>query len=375
MSRDLFDLPADRTYLNCAYLAPQLRSVTAAGEAAVRLKAHPWRVGPVDFFEQSERLRGLFAGLVGGDADGVALIPSVSYGVGLAAANLPLGAGQRILLLDEQFPSNVYPWREAARDAGAIVQHVHRGPGWTASLLAALDDDVAIVAVPNCHWTDGSLVDLVSLGAACRAAGAALVVDATQSVGAHPFDVAAIQPDFVVAAGYKWLLGPYSLGYLWCAPRWRQGRPLEHNWLNRDASEDFARLVRYRDGYQAGARRYDVGERSNFALVPMAVAALEQLTAWGVAAIAAHTAGLTDQIADQARRRGWSTAPAAARVAHLMGVRCGAALPVGLVGALAERKVHVSVRGDSIRVAPHLYNDATDVAALCAALDALIPRS
>lgn len=371
--RALFDLPADRTYLNCAYLAPQLRSVTAAGIEAVGLKAHPWKVGVDDFFAHSERLRGLFARIVGGDADGVALIPAVSYGVGIAAANLPVARGQRILLLAEQFPSNVYPWRERARDVGATVEHVaHGANGWTARILDAIDDDVAVVAIPNCHWTDGSLVDLVAVGAACRDAGAALVVDATQSVGAHPFDVAAVQPDFVIAAGYKWLLGPYSLGYLWCAPQWRDGRPLEHNWLNRDASEDFAGLVRYRDAYQAGARRYDVGERSNFALVPMALAALEQLLEWGVERIAAHCAGVTAEIAAQAEARGWRALPADQRVAHMTGVRVPGGLPAGLVGALAERKVHVSVRGDSIRVAPHLYNDVDDVAALFTALDALV---
>lgn len=372
-ARSLFDLPDDRVYLNCAYLAPQLRSVTAAGEAAVRLKAQPWRVGPQDFFEQSERLRGLFASLIGGDADGAALIPAVSYGVGIAAANLPVAPGQRILLLDEQFPSNVYPWRARAAEVGATVQHVARGSrGWTAALLEALDDDVAVVAVPNCHWTDGSLVDLSAVGAAARDAGAALVVDATQSLGAHPLDVRAVQPDFVIAAGYKWLLGPYSLGYLWCAPRWRDGRPLEHNWLNRENSEDFAGLVRYRDGYQPGARRYDVGERSNFVLVPMAVAALEQLTAWGVEAVAAHSAELTQRIEDHARERGWSALPREQRVAHLTGVRVPDGLPAGLVTALAERRVHVSVRGDSIRVAPHLYNEASDVDALFSALDALV---
>ena len=371
--RALFDLPADRTYLNCAYLAPQLRSVTAAGIEAVRLKAHPWKVGVDDFFVHSERLRGLFARIVGGDADGVALIPSVSYGVGIAAANVPVERGQRIVLLDEQFPSNVYPWRERARAVGATVEHVARGgDGWTAMLLDAIDDDVAVVAIPNCHWTDGSLVDLVAVGAACRDAGAALVVDATQSVGAHPFDVTAVQPDFVIAAGYKWLLGPYSLGYLWCAPRWRDGRPLEHNWLNRDASEDFAGLVRYRDAYQAGARRYDVGERSNFALVPMALAALEQLLEWGVERIADHCATVTAEIAAQAEARGWRALRADQRVAHMTGVRVPGGLPAGLVGALAERKIHVSVRGDSIRVAPHLYNDLDDVASLFTALDALV---
>ena len=83
-----------------------------------------------------------------------------------------------------------------------------------------------------------------------------------------------MQPDFLVAATYKWLLGPYSLGFLYVAPTYRDGRPLEFNWIGRTGSEDFASLVDYHDAYQPGARRFDVGERSNIALMPMAVAAL-----------------------------------------------------------------------------------------------------
>jgi selenocysteine lyase/cysteine desulfurase len=95
-----------------------------------------------------------------------------------------------------------------------------------------------------------------------------------------PFDLGAVEPDIVVAACYKWLLGPYSTGFMYVAPRWHEGRPLEHNWIAREGSENFGGLVRYRDEYQPGARRYDVGEPSNFALMPAAVAALEQILAW-----------------------------------------------------------------------------------------------
>ena len=114
-----------------------------------------------------------------------------------------------------------------------------------------------------------------------------------------PLDVAQVRPDFLVAATYKWLLGPYSLGFLYVAPRWQDGQPLEENWANREAAHDFARLVDYREGYAAGARRYDMGERANFVALPMAMAALEQITAWQVARIADTLRSLTDSIAAQ----------------------------------------------------------------------------
>lgn len=209
----LFDIPDDVTYLNAAFFAPELRSRRAAGLAAMDRAGAPWRVSAEDFFAPVERLRGLFAEVIGADAEGVAVIPSVSYGVGIAAANLEIGPGRTVVVLDEQFPSAIYPWRAALANGGGEIRTVTRPPAgpWTDAVLDAVDETTGVVSVANCHWTDGSFVDLVAVGHAARNVGAALVSDVSQSLGAVPFDVASIQPDFVVAAGYKWLLGPYAL--------------------------------------------------------------------------------------------------------------------------------------------------------------------
>jgi selenocysteine lyase/cysteine desulfurase len=205
--RSLFEIPDEIAYLNCAYISPLPKASREAGQIGVARKSEPWKISAQDFFVESEIARGLFAELIGGDTDGVAIIPSASYGVGLAAANLPLTSGQTIVLLEDQFPSNVYPWRDLATRAGATILTVARPPDfdWTAALLAHIDDHTGIVAVPHCHWTDGSLIDLERVGKRVRSVGAALVVDGAQSLGAHPFSVPEIQPDFLVAAAYKWI--------------------------------------------------------------------------------------------------------------------------------------------------------------------------
>ena len=107
------------------------------------------------------------------------------------------------------------------------------GQGWTAAVLAALDERVAVVSVPNVHWTDGALLDLVAIARRTREVGARLVIDGSQSVGATPLDVGELRPDFLVTVGYKWLLGPFSVGYLYVAEEHREGEPLEENWINR----------------------------------------------------------------------------------------------------------------------------------------------
>ena len=107
------------------------------------------------------------------------------------------------------------------------------------------------------------------------------MIDASQSVGAMPFDVGTLRPDFVTTVGYKWLLGPLGARYLYVAEQHREGEPLEENWIGREGSEDFARLVDYRDEYLPGARRFDMGQRTKFELLPMAIAALEQVARVG----------------------------------------------------------------------------------------------
>lgn len=374
--RHLFEIPEDVAYLNCAYMSPLSRAVADAGIQAVCRKAAPWSVKPEHFFTESEQARGLFARLVNASADDIAIIPAASYGLALAAKNLPVREGDTMLVLAEQFPSNVYTWRELAKSTGAEVVTVERPANgdWTRAILDKLDERVAVTALPHCHWTDGGIIDLGVIGERCRAVGSALVLDITQSIGALPFDVAAIRPDYVIAGCYKWMMGPYSLGFLYAAPKHQDGQPLEQNWISRAGSENFSRLIDYRDDYQPGARRFDVGERSNFALMPQAIAALEMLLDWTVPAIAETLAEKTAAIAERARSIGLAPMSANRRAGHFLGVRFPDGVPDGLPERLADNQVYVSLRGDSLRITPHLYNNESDVDRLFSVLQSLLKR-
>lgn len=369
--RHLFDIPETRAYLNCAYLSPLTKAAREAGERAVSRKSRPWEILREDFFAEVEAVRAAYAGLIGADTDGVALIPAASYGIATAAANLPLERGQTIVLLEGQHASNWHAWADKAERSGGVLRTVIRPAGgrWTPAVLDALGPETAIVAVPQCHWTDGAVVDLVALGQACRKVGAALVVDATQSAGAMPLDLDAVRPDFVVAAGYKWLFCPYSLGFLYAAPHRREGVPLEGHSFHRAGARQSEGRTGYIREYEPGARRYDMRERSNFIHLPMALSALCQLGAWGVGEIAASLRPLTAAIAGEAESRGWGLPAAEARAPHFIGIRPTAGLPDDLVPTLAARDVHVSLRGGCVRVSPHLYNTGSDIRRLFEALD------
>jgi len=360
--RHLFDIPDDVAYLNCAYMSPLMKPVLEAGTAGLARKAHPWELTPDSFFTGSDEFRATAAQLIDCSANDIAIVPSASYGIATAARNLPVEKGQSILVLAEQFPSNYYSWQRLAAERGASLKIVPwpENNDWTAAVLDSLTADVAIAALPHVQWTSGGRLDLVRIGKACRKAGAALVLDLTQSLGALPFSVRDIQPDFAVAASYKWLLGPYSVGMLYVAPKWQSGTPLEENWIQHANARDFSSLILYTEDFDEGARRFDMGERSNFALLPAAVRAMKQLLEWDVTQISETVGALNHWLANAAADIGFSAPAEPLRAPHYLALRRKEAIPRELPVMLAREKVFVSVRGSSIRVAPHVYNTVED---------------
>ncbi len=375
--RPAFSIPADTTYLNSAFMGPLSRRVQEAGVAALTMRAFPAALAAQDFFAPADAVRTLCARLVNADAEHVALIPTAAYGIATVAANLPLRSGQNIVLLGEQFPSNVYSWRRL-RGQGATIRTVaapqiedinERARQWNLALLAAIDENTALVAVEHAHWTDGTLFDLAAIGARARAVGAWFVVDATQTIGALPFDVQLIKPDALIVHAYKSMLCNYGLGFAVYSDRMAQGIPLEESWLTRAGSENFARLADYQDGYAPGMRRFDTSTRCNSVLICMLKTACEMLLEWQPRRVQAYCYGIARQFVQDARAMGLRIADEEWRAANLFGLH----LPQGadaerIRALLAERKIYVSVRGSAIRVAPHVYNDAADLARLAGVL-------
>jgi len=381
--RALFSIPENITYLNCANMSPLMTSVEEAGVQAIRQRRHPWSISADQWFGPAEELRSLFAGLIGADKDHVALIPSVSYGIAIAKNNIKLSPSQKIVVLDQEFPSNLYAWRELSRESGAALITVKKegDESWTEAVLKTIDTSTGLVAISNCHWTDGSLIQLERVSRKVKEVNARLVIDASQSLGAYPLDVGKIQPDFLVTVGYKWLMGPYNLGYLYADPQYLQdGKPIEFSWMVKAGSDDFTRLG-YTDAYRPGARRFDAGEFASFIHIPMATAALAQITAWGVSSIQETLSVLTDAIAVRAgelgltvadaqklgltvagaQKQGWPVPARENRAGHMTGIRFAGDKIDGLRKKLVENNIHISFRGSSMRIAPHLYNDEEDI--------------
>jgi selenocysteine lyase/cysteine desulfurase len=228
--------------------------------------------------------------------------------------------------------------------------------------------DTGLVAVPNCHWSTGAVVDLQKISDAAKSVGAFFILDLSQSLGVLPVSVEALAPDFAVSVGYKWLLGPYGLGYMYVSPRWhKEGLPLEYSWLVKSGSDDFARLSNYVAAYRPGARKFDMGEFPQINTMPMAMAGLQQVREWGPAFIQTQLKRLTNKIQDYKKSKGLFNEHALS-AGHLTGIPIGNRDSALLAKKLQQQKIYISFRGTMIRVAPHLHNDETDIDALLACL-------
>ncbi len=368
--KELFRLPENEHYLNCSYLSPLLRSVEEAGIEGIRGKQHPWNVKPEDFFEDSDIVRQEFAKLIHAEnPQQIAVMPAVSYGMATVAKNLPHKKGGEIIVAGEQFPSNVYPWMRFCRDHDCKLKIIqppadfkNRGKKWNQRILEAISDDTILVTLGSVHWTDGTRFDLKQIGKVAREKDSLFVIDGTQSVGALPFDVNVIQPDALICAAYKWLMGSYGSALGFFGPRLLDGIPLEEGWIVRKNSEKFGGLVDYEEEYKPGALRFDMGERSNFINLPMVAAALKQVNEWTPEAIQTYCQNLCSETIRKLRDHGFQIEDEQWRGHHMFGVRLPKHISMEkLSEKFTEHHIHVSVRGSSVRVSPHVYNDHRDV--------------
>ncbi len=374
--RHLFDVPADVAYFNAAYNSPLLNASRDRLHAGVATKSHPWERTAASFFEDADTVRRLSSEVFGGEADGYAVVPAASYGCSTAARAIEptLSRGDRIVVMDEEFPSNYLPWERAARERGAEIVTVPMPADgdWTKAFLGRIGTGVKVVAAGHCHWTNGAFIDLVVIGKACREIGAVLAVDVTQSLGAMPLDFEAVKPDFLYAAGYKWLLCPYGFGLLYISERFRDVRPLEEGWMARENASDFAGLVKYAPNYMSGARRFDVGEKCTPTILPGAIAALEQLKAWSVPSVAVSLTAINQRIAACLDGLGFTLPPQTLRCPHMFGARIPECFKGNLVAELVKRRIYISQRGSAVRFAPHLHVDAHDLVRLETALKEIV---
>jgi selenocysteine lyase/cysteine desulfurase len=373
--KDKFSLNSEVTYLNNAYFAPSMIRSQEAGKRAIERIANPWQVGKDDFFEPVQQLRELFSKLIdNSDPNRVALIPSASYGLSNVAAQIKLESQENVVVADGQFPSNIYPWMRITDEAGAELRRVaaptgiRKGKEWNQLLLDAINDQTRLVSVPPIMWSDGTLFDLMALREKTRKHDALFVIDGSQWIGAQPFSIEHIQPDALITAGYKWLLGPYGLGLAYYGEYFDHGTPIEDNWIIREGSDDFRNLINYSRELRPKGQRYSMGEHASLIHLPMLLESMTQVMEWGIGNLSEYTQNLSRFAVEELSAFG-EFEDESYRASHLFGFNLPDRIdPDQLKAQLDAQRVYISMRGRALRLSINVFNDREDLEKLKSAL-------
>ena len=367
-----FPWTAATTYLAAASVGPLPERTRLAVEAFNAKRTAPHLLPDRDLFAVQGAARSAAAQLIGAPPETIALAPNTSTGLHVAAGALPLAPGDIVLLSDREFPANVYPWL-ARRRAGVVVERAPVTPAgfpdedYLVERLA--DPRVRVLAISLVQFSNGFRADLARLGAACRANGAYLVVDAIQALGVVPLDVAAVPVDVLACGGQKWLLGPWGSGFCYVRRELLAAlAPPMSGWLSYRGMDDFTKLLSYDDQLVDDARRFEISGPATQDQLGLTTS-IGLLLELGVEAIAAYLRSLGAPLLAWAAARG---VPIVSPTddAHRSQIVCLA--PPDAAEAhrrLRQAGIVVSVREGAIRIAPHCYNTVEEMEKVVDVLD------
>lgn len=364
----------DATYLNFAAHAAIPRVALNAVQASVAAKRRPHLVDDRSFFFVAANLRQTLATLIGASQDDIALTTGAGAGLATIAYALEWSAGDEVIIAGGEFPAHYATWKPMEAREGIKLQIAHPQDQFIQSgdLMAAMTPRTRVISVSHVRFDDGSILDASSLAAACTRNGTLLVLDVSQSCGAIPMDVSSLGADFIVCAGYKYLLSPWGTGFLWAKPENADLlRPGPYNWLSQDV-ETFARL-NYVDPRPARTlSRWDAAEASsihNFNLTVMEASARFVLNATP-ALIHDHNQTLIDYFFERLPDGYRLASPRQASHRGVFGcIEVGSRSDTeSLYQTLRDERFVVALREGKIRVAPHLLNSTQDMDRLLASL-------
>lgn len=261
-----FEDSQGHVWLNAASEGPLPRIAAERLTEAVRWKSLPYQLDMEKFQRVPKELKRSIARLIDVPANEVILANSASYGIHLLANGLPLKAGDEVVVMQNDFPTDILPWLALEKNGVVVKQVPTEGAVMSVDELAEqINQKTKVVCLPHVHTFSGQGLDLKKMSVLCQRMGAILIVNISQSTGGMPVDVQGIGADAVVCAGYKWLLGPYGTGFCWMKPEVRRQLSLNQSyWISAmsEAQLESENVILQRD--QTSARKYDVFGTANF---------------------------------------------------------------------------------------------------------------
>jgi selenocysteine lyase/cysteine desulfurase len=364
----------DATYLNLAAQCPMPKVAHRAVQTAIEWKKFPHRIADSAYFEVPNRIRASIAKLIGGKPEEIALTTGASTGMSAVAYGLTWKPGDEVITGKGEFPLQYTTWKPMEAREGIVMKVVApRDRFLTADdFIAAMTPRTRMVSVSLVRFDNGALLDAARIAAACHAQGALLLLDVSQCCGGMPLDVNEVGVDFMVCAGYKWLLSPYGTGFFWAKNEHTDKmRPGPFYWAAAEGAENFHSLAFEDPRPVRGARRWDMAETSNYFNFAAMDASLQFVLQVGPETVEAHNRKLIDFLFEHLPKdRCVPASPLDS--AHRGPYGCFAARSpektAELYQKLVKEKIITSLREGNIRVSPHLYNTERDIDRLITAI-------
>jgi cysteine desulfurase / selenocysteine lyase len=355
------------TYLNLAGNSPIPKVAIKALQTAVEWKKFPQRIPDAAFFDVPNRVRAAIAKLIGGKPEEIALTTGASTGMSAVAYGLDWKSGDEVLTASSEFPLQYATWKPMEERDGIKVTAVKPSGAFHSAddFIAALTPRTRLVSVSHVRFDNAAMIDAAKLAAACHAQGTLLLLDVSQSCGAVPMDVTQMDADFLVCAGYKWLLGPFGTGFFWAKHEHiAKMRPGPFYWMAAEGVNHFADLATAPPRPANAAKRWDAAETANYYNLAALEGGLELVLRAGAETVAEHNHRLIEQLFERLPKDRCVVASPLQR-ARRGPYGCFQARTAEKTRELYEKlsaeNVITSLRENKIRVSPYLYNTEQDL--------------
>jgi cysteine desulfurase/selenocysteine lyase len=366
----------DATYLNLAGQSPMPKVSVRAVTAALELKKFPQRIPDSMFFDVPNRIRASIAKLIAAKPTEIALTTGASTGMAAVAFGLKWQPGDEVVTAKGEFPMQYTTWKPMEEREGIKLKVVAPRERFLAAedIIAAITPKTRLVSVSHVRFDTGGMIDAAKVADACHAQGALFVLDVSQSCGAVPMRVAELGADFVVCAGYKWLLGPFGTGFFWAKSEHLANiRPGPFYWMATGGADNFAALATSDPKPGHDSKRWDAAETANYFNNAAVDASLEFVLRAGPDTVLAHNHKLIDFLFERLPKD--RCVPASPLEHSQRGpYGCFTARKPETTAALYERlrkeNVITSLREGNIRVSPYLYNTERDIDRLISVITA-----
>jgi selenocysteine lyase/cysteine desulfurase len=366
--REQFPITKHRLHLNHAGVSPVSRRVVDAVQKFVNEATVVDAPAQRRWEARSEQIRTSFARLIGARADEIAFVKNTSEGLSLIAAGLDWQPGDNVIALQDEYPSNVYPWFGLRRwGVETRLAQPRQRCVRVDDLQPLADTRTRSVALSFVDWSTGARTNLSAIGEWCQERGILFCVDGIQGVGAVRVDVEKALVDCMAVGGHKWLLAPEGCGCLFVSRRVNERiQSVLHGWKSVVDADTY---LPYHFEPRPDAAKFEPGSPSQLGAEALG-AAIDLLLEIGTERIEARLLALADRLAAGLRSRGaeivspWDDGQRSGILVFRFGDD-----PQSLCKALVRDGIIVRVRGGGIRVAPHFYNNENDMDRVLAALD------